>query len=83
MKFKPEDFQVDYKQMSATDSLTSEMASEMATAKIKEWLDSSPTVYCHHVGWFQREYPMADSPRYGDTHKAKLVCIEEIQVGKG
>lgn len=60
--------------------ISPESAARLANAKVKEWLESQPTVY----GWVTSEngnpkWTQFKSVYDGEpTHSAKLVCIEEL-----
>lgn len=83
MKFKPEDFDLQIK-LSMTSDILNKKAAEMANAKLQEWLDAQPTVrgeegrlggdYTPSIAEWKRKFIWDGD----ETHKAKLVCIEEV-----
>lgn len=82
MKFKAEDFTSRY--VCIGEELVRLRAAELANAKLKEWLDAARTVYIgKNRAQIVGESYFRDSIEFdtdgGDTHKAKLVCIEEIK----
>lgn len=43
-----------------------------------EWLESQPVIYSQVLETGNNSWSQKEWPRY-DTHKARLVCIEEIK----
>jgi len=81
MKFKEQDFRGYHPGI-----VDAHKAAELANAKLEEWLHRAPTVYSPFVGtqerfmWANREIlGIRSGPRAGDTHKAKLVCVERLE----
>lgn len=82
MKFKPEDFCDLYvesdpgfcRQISEDD--VHEIV-ERANAKLQEWLDAAPTLYGNNEPYFGSQWNFEKKTEH--SHKAKLVCIEEIK----
>jgi hypothetical protein len=82
MKFKPEDFNK-LDNMPFGESLgvkKAEIACILANKKLKEWLKDAPVVYCArgygHVDSWKEDDGILDADA---SHKARLVCIEEIE----
>ena len=91
MKFKPEDFDLQIK-LSMTSDILNKKAAEMANAKLQEWLDASEMVYGVEITvmgetWISWNNSLPKDKLIGPnpnkipiaTHKAKLVCIQEIK----
>jgi hypothetical protein len=55
-------------------------AHEIANLMIQKWLAEAPTVFSHNNfnNWHQSNPRWADE-KFPNTHRAKLVCIEEIK----
>ena len=66
MKFKPEDF--------SNCQCADYMVAERANQVLEEWLKDAPVVFSHDKSNWG-----AKSVWDGDTHKAKLICIEELK----
>lgn len=76
MKFKPENFSSFNEIFIGDDALTALQlrAANLANAKLEEMLKDAQVVY--QTGTSNEWWPHFTK---GDTHKAKLVCIEEIK----
>lgn len=88
MKFTPEDFREftligsldaggprDQK-ISANGRMFAKAASEIANAKLAEWLEKAPVIRKEWESYKWVEEALEDK---FITHKARLVCIEEIK----
>lgn len=79
--FKPEDF------MPPQNGIPLEQIpyyiADIANAKLQEWLDKAPEVYQRNSKPFVKKSfetgVWTEHTRASDTHKARLVCIEEIE----
>ena len=75
MKFTPEDFNC----LQSDGYSRQFVASEVANAKLKEWLDAAPVVEAAsdaEGSW----YAATEAPEFAIvTHTAKLVCIEPLK----
>lgn len=89
MKFKPEDFSGMYvesdpgfcRQISEDD--VHEIV-EIANAKLQEWLDAAPNAFKYkgqqdECMWEQCQYMAKPLQKEVLSHRAKLVCIEDIK----
>lgn len=75
MKFTAEDFVLENESLNPGLSVGHILA-EKANAKLQEWLNAAPTVYGQS---HSKLIWISDKLETQGTHKAKLVCIEEIK----
>jgi hypothetical protein len=89
LEFKPEDFATAWcepenahKEM---DVILATSIAKLANARLREWLEAAPIVYRDVKGdWFAaievwRDKPNERRMREGETHRARLVEIEELE----
>ena len=77
--FTPEDFKRSFSPPLGDDDL--QLLADDANAKLKEWIEKAPMVF-QRVGLMYGnnllEYWNKRHDSFRDTHRARLVCLEEI-----